>query len=36
MLPVDQAQHGITGLSVGQSIGKRIVYADVIEVPPTP
>jgi hypothetical protein len=34
MLPVDQAQHGITGSSVGQSIGKRIVYADVIEVPP--
>ncbi|MCA1802094.1 MAG: hypothetical protein LC662_06515 [Rhodothermaceae bacterium] len=36
MLPVDQAQHGITGSSVGQSIGKRIVYADVIEVPPAP
>ncbi|TVQ10618.1 MAG: hypothetical protein EA364_12030 [Balneolaceae bacterium] len=36
MLPVDQVQHGMTVSTVGPSIGKRIVYADVIEVPPAP
>jgi hypothetical protein len=36
MLPVDQAQQQAGTTAVGPDIGKRVVYADVIEVPPTP
>lgn len=36
MLPVDQAQQGGTTSSIGPYIGRRIVYADAIDVPPAP
>ncbi len=36
MLPVDQAQMLGISVTIGTYIGKRIVYADVIEVPPAP
>ena len=34
MLPADQPQHDATVSTIGPNIGKRIVYADAIEVPP--
>jgi hypothetical protein len=36
MLPVDQAQQAGTTSSIGPYIGKRVVYADAIDVPPAP
>jgi hypothetical protein len=36
MLPADQAQPGTMATTVGPAIGRRVVYADVIDVPPAP